>query len=101
MISYIYYYSTKKYFVLRNVKNSWGNVVNGNLGVIFLNKGGGKCRSLSLRAVILKAEIRKTKQNAEIIQSILLPVKLSRYEVKNLLTEMPMQLKIKSSLLTT
>lgn len=49
----------------------------------------------------LKAEIRKTKQNAEIIQSILLPVKLSRYEVKNLLTEMPMQLKIKSSLLTT
>lgn len=27
----------------------------------------------------------KTKQNAEIIQSILLPVKLSRYAVKNLL----------------
>lgn len=39
-------------------------------------------------------------KNAETIQSILLPVKLSRYEVKNLLTEMPMQLKIKSSLLT-
>jgi hypothetical protein len=52
VISDIYYYSTKKYFVLRNVKNSWGNVVNGNLGVIFLNKGVGKCRSLSLRAVI-------------------------------------------------
>ena len=48
----------------------------------------------------LKTEIRKIKQNAETIQSILLPVKLSRYEVKNLLTEMPMQLKIKSSLLT-
>lgn len=52
MISYIYYYSTKKYFVLRNVKKSWGNVVNGNLGVVFWNKGGEKCRSLSLRAVI-------------------------------------------------
>lgn len=30
----------------------------------------------------LKTEIRKIKQNAETIQSILLPVKLSRYEVK-------------------
>lgn len=49
----------------------------------------------------LKTEIRKIKQNEETIQSILLPVKQSRYEVKNLLTEMPMQLKIKSSLLTT
>lgn len=48
----------------------------------------------------LKTEIRKIKQNEETIQSILLPVKQSRYEVKNLLTEMPMQLKIKSSLLT-
>ena len=67
----------------------------------YYHKGGVKCRSLSLRAVICKTEISRIKLNEGTIQSTLLPVKQSRNEVKNLLTEIPMQLKIKSSLLTT
>ena len=59
MISDIYYYSTKKYFVLRNVKNSWGNVVNGNLGVIFLNKGGGNVAAYRYKPLSEKRKSEK------------------------------------------
>ena len=48
----------------------------------------------------LKNGNQKNKTKRRNYTKYIVPVKLSRYEVKNLLTEMPMQLKIKSSLLT-